>query len=215
MRTIRQNVFETNSSSMHAVCILTETEYDDIKRGKGLIAGEDHYEEVNADTVKKHFTEKAEYLKKIKLQYKADIEEIKKLENRKVDSLTNKEKGLIRWNVNLFMSNPKEAIEKGIENLKENISEIEESLVNLDNEDFIKKVADKTMQVIDSLQYIKDNDFDYEEADMTEDEFDYVKEFLSDYDNIDSFGYGYENSDVNSRNINGQKVYVLSYSGYN
>lgn len=215
MRTIRQNVFETNSSSMHAVCILTETEYDNIKRGKGLIAGEDHYVEINADTVKKYFKECSDYLEKRNAENKANIEELKNLKGRAADSLTNKEKSLLLWDTALFKSYPEKAIEKGLEQLNNNILENEESFEKLNNEDFIKKITDKILYYIDSLQSIKENEFDYEEADMTEEEFEYFQEFLSDYDNIDSFGYGYENSNVDSRNINGQEIYVLSYSGYN
>lgn len=214
MRTIRQNVFETNSSSMHAVCILTETEYENIKAGKGLIVGNSHYEDITVETVQKYFKEQAEYLKKRNVEYKADIEELKTLENRTVDSFTNRERYLIRWNTELFKSNPKQAIENGLKELNDMISENEESLKTLENEDFIKKIADKVIYHIDSIQYIKDNDFDYEEAGITEDEFEYIQDFLSEKDNIDSFGYGYENSNVDSRDINGQRIYVLSYSGY-
>lgn len=214
MRTIRQNVFETNSSSMHAVCILTETEYKNLKEGKGLIVGDSHYEDINVETVQQYFKEQAEYLKKKNIEYKADIEELKKLENRTVDSFTNKERYLIRWNTELFKSNPKEAIKNGLKELNDMIAENEKSLETLENEDFIKKIADKVLYHIDSIQYIKDNDFDYEEAGLTEDEFEYIQDFLSEKDNIDSFGYGYENQEVNSRKIDGQEVYVLSYSGY-
>lgn len=215
MRTIRQNVFETNSSSMHAVCILTETEYKNLKEGKGLIVGDSHYEDINVETVQQYFKEQAEYLKKKNAEYKVDIEYLKTLENRTVDSFTNREKSLIRWNVELFKSNPKEAIENGLKELNNMIAENEKSLETLENEDFIKKIADKVICHIDSIQYIKDNDFDYEEAGLTEDEFEYIQDFLSERDNIDSFGYGYENQEVNSRKIDGQEVYVLSYSGYN
>ena len=34
MKTIRENVFETNSSSMHSCTILTDSEYNDFKNGK-------------------------------------------------------------------------------------------------------------------------------------------------------------------------------------
>lgn len=33
-RTIRFNVFETNSSSTHSICICTKEEYEDFKNGK-------------------------------------------------------------------------------------------------------------------------------------------------------------------------------------
>lgn len=215
MRTIRQNVFETNSSSMHAVCILTETEYENIKSGKGLIVGGDHYEELSLETVQKYFNSQAEYYKERNTEYKAGLEEIKKLGKRDASSLTNKECSLIRWNIDLFKSDPKKAIENGTKELKEMISQNEKSLETLENEEFIKNVAKKVLYHIEDLRSIKENDFDYEEADMTEEEFDYVQDFLSEMDNIDSFGYGYENQEVNSRKIDGQEVYVLSYSGYN
>lgn len=214
MRTIRQNVFETNSSSMHAVCILTETEFENIKAGKGFIAGEDHYEEVNADTVKKYFKECSDYLEERNAENKANIEELKNLKGRAADSLTNKEKSLLLWDTALFKSYPEKAIEKGLEQLNNNILENEKFFEKLNNEDYIKKITDKILYHIDSLQSIKENEFDYEEAGMTKEEFEYFQEFLSDYDNIDSFGYGYENSNLDSRDINGLKVYVLSYSGY-
>lgn len=215
MRTIRQNVFETNSSSMHAVCILTETEYENIKAGKGLIVGEDHYEDLSVEAVQKYFNNQAEYLKERNDEYRAGLKEIKTLEKRDASSLTNKERSFIRWNIELFKSDPKKAIENGTKELKDQISENEKNLETLENEEFIKNVADKVLLVVDSLSYIKDNDFDYEEAGLTEKEFEYIQDFLSEKDNLNTFGDGYENNEVDSRTINGQKVYVLSYSGYN
>ena len=215
MRTIRQNVFETNSSSMHAVCILTETEYENIKEGKGLLVGEDHYEDLSVEAVQKYFNNQAEYLKERNDEYRAGLKEIKTLEKRDASSLTNKERSFIRWNIELFKSDPKKAIENGTKELKDQISENEKNLETLENEEFIKNVADKALLVVDSLSYIKDNDFDYEEAGLTEKEFEYIQDFLSEKDNLDTFGDGYENNEVDSRTINGQKVYVLSYSGYN
>ena len=215
MRTIRQNVFETNSSSMHAVCILTETEYENIKSGKGLLVGEDHYEDLSVEAVQKYFNNQAEYLKERNDEYRAGLKEIKTLEKRDASSLTNKERSFIRWNIELFKSDPKKAIENGTKELKDQISENEKNLETLENEEFIKNVADKALLVVDSLSYIKDNDFDYEEAGLTEKEFEYIQDFLSEKDNLDTFGDGYENNEVDSRTINGQKVYVLSYSGYN
>lgn len=215
MRTIRQNVFETNSSSMHAVCILTETEYENIKSGKGLLVGEDHYEDLSVEAVQKYFNNQAEYLKERNDEYRAGLKEIKTLEKRDASSLTNKERSFIRWNIELFKSDPKKAIENGTKELKDQISENEKNLETLENEEFIKNVADKALLVVDSLSYIKDNDFDYEEAGLTEKEFEYIQDFLSEKDNLDTFGDGYEHNEVDSRTINGQKVYVLSYSGYN
>jgi hypothetical protein len=215
MRTIRQNVFETNSSSMHAVCILTETEYKNIKEGKGLIAGESHYKDINVEAVQQYFKEQAEYLKKRNAERKVDIEDLKTLENRTVDSFTNRERYLIRWDIDLYKSDPKKAIENGLKELNDQISENEKDLETLENEEFINRVANKVLYHIDALQYIKDNDFDYEEAGLTSEEFEYMRDFLSDMDNIDSFGYGYENQNVDSRKIDGQEIYVLSYSGYN
>ena len=215
MRTIRQNTFETNSSSCHAVCILTDREYEDIVAGKGLIAGEDHYEEITAETVKEYFEKQKKYLEKRNVEYKEDIEKVKKLKGRPVDSLDNKEKYLIQWNVTLFMASPDTAIQNGIESLNKMISENEKGIEKLSNEEVIKKVADKVIYYMDSLQYVKDDNFDYEEAGMTEEEYGHFRDFLSNYDNIESFGYGYENSNVDSRTIDGHKVYVLSYSGYN
>ena len=215
MRTIRQNVFETNSSSMHAVCILTETEYENIKSGKGLIVGEDHYEDLSVEAVQKYFNSQAEYLRERNDEYRAGLKEIKTLEKRDASSLTNKERSFIRWNIELFKSDPKKAIENGIKELNDQISEYEETLEILENEEFIKNVADKVLLHAESLQSIKDNDFDYEEAGLTEKEFEYVQNFLSEKDNIDTFGDDYEHNEVDSRTINGQKIYVLSYSGYN
>lgn len=214
MRTIRQNVFETNSSSMHAVCILTETEYENIKSGKGLLVGEDHYEDLSLEAVQKYFKSQADYLKERNDEYRAGLKEIKKLEKRDASSLTNKERSWIRWNIELFKSDPKKAIENGTKELKDQIAENEKNLETLENEEFIKNVANKVLLVVDSLSYIKDNDFDYEEAGLTEDEFEYVQDFLSEKDNLNTFGDDYENNQVDSRTINGQKVYVLSYSGY-
>lgn len=215
MRTIRQNVFETNSSSMHAVCILTETEYENIKSGKGLLVGEDHYEDLSVEAVQKYFNSQAEYLRERNDEYRAGLKEIKKLEKRDASSLTNKERSWIIWNIELFKSDPKKAIENGTKKLKDQIAENEKNLETLENEEFIKNVANKVLLVVDSLSYIKDNDFDYEEAGLTEDEFEYVQDFLSKKDNLNTFGDDYENNQVDSRTINGQKVYVLSYSGYN
>lgn len=188
MRTIRQNVFETNSSSMHAVCILTETEYENIKSGKGLIVGEDHYEDLSVEAVQKYFNSQAEYLRERNDEYRAGLKEIKTLEKRDASSLTNKERSFIRWNIELFKSDPKKAIENGIKELNDQISEYEETLEILENEEFIKNVADKVLLHAESLQSIKDNDFDYEEAGLTEKEFEYVQNFLSEKDNIDTFG---------------------------
>ena len=47
MKTIRQNTFETNSSSTHSVAIVTEEEYENLRNGKYYLRNQYDFDVIN------------------------------------------------------------------------------------------------------------------------------------------------------------------------
>jgi hypothetical protein len=88
-------------------------------------------------------------------------------------------------------------------------------------------MTDLILQLVPSLSSLKSHYYyDDEEEEDDDDETplyekyqcskldcDFAIEFLSDKDNIDTYGEGYEESSLDEREIDGVIVHVLSYSG--
>ena len=57
MKTIRRNTFETNSSSVHCVTILSDKEFNLIKEGKAVLEG-NCVEEITSELVNNYINDK-------------------------------------------------------------------------------------------------------------------------------------------------------------
>lgn len=62
MQTIRQSVFETNSSSTHSVTVLTEDQFKDFKAGKSLIDENGKIVPVTRENIEEGAQDYAEYI---------------------------------------------------------------------------------------------------------------------------------------------------------
>lgn len=68
MRTIRNSVFETNSSSCHVLTVADQNEYDLIKNGQAVIYVP-HYSSDDSDVYNSFVLTKDEYLELVKSQF--------------------------------------------------------------------------------------------------------------------------------------------------
>ena len=224
MKTIRRNTFETNSSSVHCVTILSDKEFNLIKEGKAVI-DDHHVEEITPDLINNYINDKIDSAENSIERSRKNIEHYKKLQGQDTDDWPEDDKRWIAgWDwKRLSGSELKIALRNAITNAEQNIGDYTNDLTYLQGID-INKMTDLILQLTPSLSRLKscyddeDDEDDeiplYQEYQCSESDFKFATEFLSDKDNIDTFGEGYEESHLDDREIDGILVHVLSYSGH-
>ncbi len=230
MKTIRRNVFETNSSSVHCVTILSDKEYQNIKTGKAVLDYHD-YVEITPQFIQEKIAKDKRYFESSIEDYEKNIEEFEKLINIDTGDWSKEDKRIIvGWDwKRLSGSELKIKLREYLERAKERIQENKDSIAEVDSLD-PEKMVKLLERMIPDLERFKeeydsydddeedddDDDEDILSADdygCSEEEFNWAVGFLSDKDNIDTYGSGYEESSYDSRTIDGVTVHVLSYSG--
>lgn len=223
MKTIRRNTFETNSSSVHCVTILSDKEYQNIKNGKAVLDYR-NYVEITPQFIREKIAEDKKYFESSIKAYEKTIEKFEKLINVDTGDWSEEDKRTIAgWSwERLSGSELKIKLREYLEHAKKRIQENKDSITEADSLDPEKmvKLFEKMIPDLERLkeEYQKDDDGDILSADdygCSEEEFNWAIEFLNDKDNIDTYGNGYDESCYDSRAIDGVMVHVLSYSGYN
>ena len=223
MKTIRRNTFETNSSSVHSVTILSDKEFNLIKEGKAVI--DDHrVEEITLDLINNYINDKIDSAENTIERSRKNIEHYKKLQDLDTSDWPENDKRFIAgWDwkrksgseLKISLRDVISREEKSIEYYTNNLTYLHKIDVN--------KITDLILQLTPSLDKFKTHYYDDEEEDdetpsheeyqCSESDFKFVTEFLSDKDNIDTYGEQYEESHLHEREIDGVMVHVLSYSG--
>jgi len=227
MRTVRRNVFETNSSSVHCVTILSDKEYQNIKNGKAVLDYHD-YVEITPQFIREKIAEDKKYSESSIEEYEKNIKKFEKLIDVDTGDWSKEDKRtIVGWTwERLSGSELKIKLREYLERAKERIQENKDSITEADSLD-PEKMVKLLERMIPDLERLKEeyNDYDDDEEDDDEDilsaddygcseeEFNWAVEFLNDKDNIDTYGSEYDESSYDSRTIDGVTVHVLSYSG--
>ncbi len=226
MRTVRRNVFETNSSSVHCVTILSDKEYQNIKNGKAVLDYHD-YVEITPQFIREKIAEDKKYSESSIEEYEKNIKKFEKLIDVDTGDWSKEDKRtIVGWTwERLSGSELKIKLREYLERAKERIQENKDSIAEADSLD-PEKMVKLLERMIPDLERLKEeyNDYDDEEDDdedilsaddygCSEEEFNWAVEFLNDKDNIDTYGSEYDESSYDSRTIDGVTVHVLSYSG--
>lgn len=227
MRTVRRNVFETNSSSVHCVTIISDKEYQNIKNGKAVLDYHD-YVEITPQFIREKIAEDKKYSESSIEEYEKNIKKFEKLIDVDTGDWSKEDKRtIVGWTwERLSGSELKIKLREYLERAKERIQENKDSIAEADSLD-PEKMVKLLERMIPDLERLKEeyNDYDDDEEDDDEDilsaddygcseeEFNWAIGFLNDKDNIDTYGSGYDESSYDSRTIDGVTVHVLSYSG--
>lgn len=227
MKTIRRNVFETNSSSVHCVTILSDKEYQNIKNGKAVLDYHD-YVEITPQFIREKIAEDKKYSESSIEEYEKNIKKFEKLIDVDTGDWSKEDKRtIVGWTwERLSGSELKIKLREYLERAKERIQENKDSIAEADSLD-PEKMVKLLERMIPDLERLKEeyNNYDDDEEDENEDvltaddygcseeEFNWAIGFLNDKDNIDTYGSGYDESSYDSRTIDGVTVHVLSYSG--
>lgn len=225
MKTIRRNVFETNSSSVHCVTILSDKEFNLIKEGKAVLEG-DCVEEITPDLIGEYIDHKIDYAENSIEWSRKNIKQYTKLKDQDTGDWPEDDKRCIAgWDwkrksgseLKIALRDAIAREEKSIECYTNNLAYLREIDVN--------KMTDLILQLTPSLDRFKTHYYDddeededdetpsYEEYQCSKSDYKFATEFLSDKDNIDTYGEDYEESCLDEREIDGVMVHVLSYSG--
>lgn len=225
MRTIRRNVFETNSSSVHCVTILSDKEYQNIKNGKAVLDYR-NYVEITPQFIQEKIAKDKKYSESSIEDYEKNIKKFEKLISIDTGDWSEEDKRIIAgwtWK-RLSGSELKIKLHEYLERTKERIQENKDSIKEADSLD-PEKMVKLLEKMIPDLERLKEEYNNYEDEDdygdvltaddygCSEEEFNWAIEFLNDKDNIDTYGSGYDESSYDSRTIDGVTVHVLSYSG--
>lgn len=224
MKTIRRNIFETNSSSVHCVTILSDKEYQNIKNGKAVLDYH-NYVEITPQFIQEKIAEDKKYFESSIKEYEKNIEKFEKLINVDTGDWSEEDKRTIAgltWKP-LSGSELKIKLHEYLERAKERIQENKDSIAEVDSLD-PEKMVKLLERMIPNLKRLKeeynedeDDNEDILSADdygCSKEEFNWAIGFLIDKDDIDTYGSGYDESSYDSRTIDGVTVHVLSYSGY-
>lgn len=227
MRTIRRNVFETNSSSVHCVTILSDKEYQNIKNGKAVLDYHD-YVEITPHFIREKIAEDKKYSESSIEEYEKNIKKFEKLIDVDTGDWSKEDKRtIVGWTwERLSGSELKIKLREYLERAKEHIQENKYFIAEADSLD-PEKMVKLLERMIPDLERLKEEYHDYDDDDeeddedilsandygCSEEEFNWAMGFLNDKDNIDTYGSGYDESSYDSRTIDGVTVHVLSYSG--
>lgn len=224
MKTIRRNTFETNSSSVHCVTILSDKEYQNIEAGKAIL-DYNGYVEITPQFIREKIAEDKRLSESSIEEYEKNIKKFEKLIDIDTSNWLEEDKKTIAgWSYVLFSdSELKIKLREYLEHAKKRIQENKDSIAeaeSLDPEKMVKLLE----RMIPDLERIKEeyhDDGDEDDEDIlsadsygcSEEEFNWAIEFLNDKDNIDTYGSEYDEMGYDSRTIDGVTVHVLSYSG--
>lgn len=219
MKTIRRNTFETNSSSVHCVTILSDKEFNLVKEGKAVI-DYDCVKEITPELVNNYINDKIDSAENSIERSRKNIEHYNKLQDLDTGDWPEDDKRWIAgWDwKRLSGSELKIALRNAITQGEKIIEDYTNNLTYLRGID-INKMTNLILQLTPSLSRLKsyydeeDETPLYQEYQCSESDFMFATEFLSGKDNIDTFGEGYEESHLDDREIDGILVHVLSYSG--
>lgn len=226
MKTIRRNTFETNSSSVHCVTILSDKEFNLIKEGKAVLEG-DCVEEITPDLIGEYIDHKIDYAENSIEWSRKNIKRYTKLKDQDTGDWPEDDKRCIAgWDWNRKSgSELRIALRDAIAREEKSIECYTNNLVYLREID-VNKMTDLILQLTPSLDRFKTHYYDdddeededdetpsYEEYQCSKSDYKFAAEFLSDKDNIDTYGEDYEESCLDEREIDGVMVHVLSYSG--
>lgn len=226
MKTIRRNTFETNSSSVHSVTILSDKEFNLIKEGKAVL-NDDCCEEITTKLIGDYISKEINNTENSIKRSRKSIERYETLQNQDTGDWPENDKRCIAgWDWSRKSgSELKIALRDVIAREEKNIERYTNNLVYL-REVNVNKMTDLILQLVPSLSSLKSYYYDDDEEEEDDDETplyekyqcskpdcDFAIEFLSDKDNIDTYGEGYEESSLDEREIDGVMVHVLSYSG--
>lgn len=227
MKTIRRNTFETNSSSVHSVTILSDKEFNLIKEGKAVL-NDDCCEEITTKSIGDYISKEINNTENSIERSRKSIKRYETLQNQDTGDWPEDDKRCIAgWDWNRKSgSELKIALRDVIAREEKNIERYINNLAYLREID-VNKMTDLILQLVPSLSSFKshyyydddeeeENDDEtplYEKYQCSKPDCDFAIEFLSDKDNIDTYGEEYEESHLDEREIDGVKVYVLSYSG--
>ena len=221
MKTIRRNTFETNSSSVHCVTILSDKEFNLVKEGKAVI-DYDCVKEITPELVNNYINDKIDSTENSIERSRKNIEHYNKLQDLDTGDWPEDDKRWIAgWDwKRLSGSELKIALRNAITQSEKIIEDYTNNLTYLRGID-INKMTDLILQLTPSLSRLKsyyDEDEDdetplYQEYQCSKSDFKFATEFLYDKDNIDTYGDQYEESRLDEREVDGVMVHVLSYSG--
>lgn len=223
MKTIRRNTFETNSSSVHCVTILSDKEFNLVKEGKAVI-DYDCVKEITPDLISNYINDKIDSTEDSIERSRKSIEHYNKLQDLDTGDWPEDDKRWIAgWDwKRLSGSELKIALRNAITQREKIVEDNTNNLTYLRGID-INKMTDLILQLTPSLSRLKsyydeDDEDDetplYQEYQCSESDFKFATEFLIGKDNIDTFGEEYEESHLDDREIDGILVHVLSYSGH-
>ena len=227
MRTIRRNTFETNSSSVHSVTILSDKEFNLIREGKAVL-NNDCCEEITTKSIGDYVSKEINNTENSIERSRKNIKQYKTLQDQDTGDWSEDDKRRIAgWDWSRKSgSELKIALRDVIAREEKNIERYTNNLVYLREID-VNKMTDLILQLVPSLSSLKSRYYDdddeeeddddeiplYEKYQCSKPDCDFAIEFLSDKDNIDTYGEGYEESSLDEREIDGVMVHVLSYSG--
>lgn len=235
MKTIRHNVFETNSSSEHVVTILSDKEYKNIENGKAALDYRGCYIDLNKDALKDLIKEAIEDTEEDIEHIKSDIEEYSALENTDTGDWTTHQiyyvsddysgsvkgaelKNKLKEKLTKWKGDIQESLEY-IENLKKiDITHlgslIETTVKNLSSlEELFENASYDEVNLSNALASLKDKLVE-DDLSFSDTEIKFISSKITEWDNIETFGDDYEESGNDERTIDGVTVHVLSYSGY-
>ena len=181
--------------------------------------------EITPQFIQEKIAEDKKYFESSIKEYEKNIEKFEKLINVDTGDWSEEDKRTIAgwtWK-RLSGSELKIKLHEYLERAKERIQEYKDSIAETDslNPEKMVKLLEKMIPDLERLkeEYNEDenDDEDILSADdygCSEKEFNWAIDFLNDKDNINTYGSGYDESSYDSRTIDGVKVHVLSYSGY-
>ena len=235
MKTIRHNVFETNSSSEHVVTILSDKEYKNIENGKAALDYRGSYIDLNKDALKDLIKEAIEDTEEDIEHIKSDIEEYSALENTDTGDWTTQQIYYISddYSDSIKGAELKNKLKEKLTKWKSDIQESLEYIENLKKIDIIHlgSLIETTVKNLSSLEELFEN-ASYDEVNLSnalaslkdklvednlsfsDTEIKFISSKITEWDNIETFGDDYEASGNDERTIDGVTVHVLSYSGY-
>jgi len=225
MKTIRKNTFETNSSSVHSVTILSDKEFNLIREGKAVL-NDDCCEEITTKSIGDYISKEINNTEDSIERSRKNIKQYKTLQDQDTGDWSEDDKRrIVGWDWNRKSgSELKIALRDVIAREEKNIERYTNNLVYLREID-VNKMTDLILQLVPSLSSLKSHYYDddeeeeddetplYEKYQCSRPDCDFAIEFLSDKDNIDTYGEGYEECSLDEREIDGVMVHVLSYSG--
>lgn len=212
MRTIRNNTFETNSSSTHCVTILSDAEYKNIQNGIGVLDDCNDYFEVSEESAKEFIENSISSNLKYISSREGEIKDKEEFLKKDFSKLTDAEKRSITWNwTDKTEDELRKIVEGQIKYNQDCIAEYKEEIEYYKNVDVAALVKAVKEEVIPNISHIREDDF---KPNVPEELTKAVNDYTYGFNNIESFGNGWEDVFEQSRTVDGVTMHVLGYFGY-